>query len=110
MFVLGHKTFQYRLRASHFWKFEGLPKPEDIKARSMLRHLVISEKDFLVWNRLDEVPWWRYDTVGRYSLEYLLKGMHLREAIETATVGIEGPLSLLSTLEKNVFFKRKDSS
>ena len=51
IFVLGHETFKYRLRAFPFSKLDELPKPEDIKARSILRHLVISEKDFLVWNR-----------------------------------------------------------
>ena len=110
MFVLGHKTFQYRLRASHFWKFEGLPKPEDIKARSMLRHLVISEKDFLVWNCFGEVPSSSYPlpfTLGGDWLECLLEGMHLREAIAAVAgsrLGIVEPPSLLSTLEKNVFF------
>ena len=79
----------------------------DIEARSMLRHLVISEKDFLVWNvfasvsRLYEPFFFSIDWLGR-----LLMGMHLREAIAAVTGGNEQPLSLLSTLEKNVFFKR----
>ena len=105
IFVLGHEQYEYRSRAFHFWKLEGLLKPEDIRARSILRHLVISEKDFLVWNRFDEVPWF----LGRYWVENLLRGMHLREVIAAATRRTEEPLSLLSTLEKNVFFERNDS-
>ena len=80
--------------------------PVDIEARSMLRHLVISEKDFLVWNRFDEVRSFR-SHIG--WLEYLSRGLHLRDAIEVATGGHEEPLSLLSTLEKKVFLKRNDS-
>lgn len=97
IFVLGH--------AFHFWKFEGLLKPEAIKARSILRHLVIFEKDFLVWNRFDEVPWFP----GSYWVKYLLRGMHLREVIAAVTSLTEEPLLLLSTLEKDVFFERNDS-
>ena len=105
IFVVGPETCEYRLRT--FRKFEGLPKPEDTEARSMLRHLVISEKDFLVWNRFDEVPSFRSVIYGRYWLQGLSMGMHLMKAIEFAEreVGNEKPLSLLSTLEKNVFFK-----
>ena len=103
IFVLGPETCEYRLRA--FLKFEGLPKPEDTEARSILRHLDISEKDFLVWNRFDEVPSFRSDICGHLWLEYVSRGVHLRDAIEVATGGNKEPLSLLSTLEKNVFFK-----
>ena len=96
------------------WK-NTVPSPEDIEARSMLRHLVISEKDFLVWNRFGGEPsliYRRSDILGYGWLERLLIGMHLREAIEADAssrfIGIVEPLSLLSTLEKNVFFERND--
>ena len=103
IFVLGPETREYRLRA--FRKFKGLPKPEDTEARSILRHLDISEKDFLVWNRFDEVPSFPFDIRGHRWLECVSRGLHLRDAIEVATGGNKEPLSLLSTLERNVFFK-----
>ena len=79
----------------------------DIEARSMLRHLVISEKDFLVWNVVASVS--RFHESFFFGIDWLSRlemGMHLREAIAAVTGGNEQPLSLLSTLEKNVFFKR----
>ena len=97
IFVLEPK---YRSGAVSSLKYEA-----DIEARSMLRHLVISEKDFLVWN-LALVP--RFPMlflVGDEWLRCLLMGMHLRKAIAAVTGGNEEPLSLLSTLEKNVFFE-----
>ena len=106
IFVLGpDETSEYRLRA--FRKFKGLLKPEDTEARSILQHLDISEKDFLVWNRFGEVriPSFRYDIRDFNWLEKLLWGMHLREAIEDTTLENGEPLSLLSTLEKKVFFE-----
>ena len=100
IFVLEPK---YQSRAFSLLKYE----PE-IEARSMLQHLVISEKDFLVWNVFAAVsPYYMpflFD--DDYWLEGLLMGMHLRQAIAAVTGGNEEPLSLLSTLEKNVFFKR----
>ena len=79
----------------------------DIEARSMLRHLVISEKDFLVWNVFASVSrFYESFFLGIDWLGHLLMRMHLREAIAAVTGGNEQPLSLLSTLEKNVFFKR----
>ena len=99
IFVLEPK---YRSRAVSLLEYEA-----DIEARSMLRHLVISEKDFLVWNLFAPVPRFHVPFVfGADWLERLLMGMHLREAIADVTGGNEQPLSLLSTLEKNVFFKR----
>ena len=90
-----------------YQSFSVLEYEPDIKARSMLQHLVISEKDFLVWNLFAEAPRF-YETFLFVDdwLERLLMGMHLREAIAAVTGGNEEPLSLLSTLEKNVFFKR----
>lgn len=99
IFVLKPK---YQSRAFSLLKYEP-----DIEARSMLRHLVISEKDFLVWNLFAALP--PYDMSFLFGDDWLgglLRGMHLREAIATVTGGNEQPLSLLSTLEKNVFFKR----
>ena len=90
-----------------YQSFSVLEYEPDIEARSMLQHLVISEKDFLVWNLSAAVP--RYYMSFLFVddwLERLLMGMHLREAIAAVTGGNEQPLSLLSTLEKNVFFKR----
>ena len=87
--------------------FSVLEYEPDIEARSMLQHLVISEKDFLVWNLFAEAP--RFYEPFLFVddwLEHLLMGMHLREAIAAVTGGNDQPLSLLSTLEKNVFFKR----
>ena len=87
--------------------FSVLDYEPDIEARSMLQHLVISEKDFLVWNLSAAGPsYYMPFLVGDYWLDCLSMGMHLREAIAAGTGGIEQPLSLLSTLEKNVFFKR----
>ena len=100
IFVLEPK---YQSRAFSLLKYE----PE-IEARSMLQHLVISEKDFLVWNVFAAVsPYYMpflFD--DDYWLKGLLMGMHLRQAIAAVTGVNEEPLSLLSTLEKNVFFKR----
>ncbi|CAH3162593.1 unnamed protein product [Porites evermanni] len=99
IFVLEPK---YQSRAFSLLKYE-----RDIEARSMLRHLVISEKDFLVWNHFAAVPpYYMSFLIGNDWLEGLSMGMHLREAIAAVTGGNEQPLSLLSTLEKNVFFKR----
>jgi len=80
----------------------------------MLQHLVISEKDFVVWNRFGEVPSSHHYMYMRSTfrpdwLMGLSSGMHLRRAIEVATDGNEEPLSLLSTLEKDVFFEQNDS-
>ena len=99
IFVLEPK---YQSRGFSLLKYEP-----DIEARSMLRHLVISEKDFLVWNLFAELPPYYVSFLFCDDwLEGLLMGMHLRQAIAAVTGGNEEPLSLLSTLEKNVFFKR----
>ena len=106
LFVLEPKKFKYPSRAFSLLEYE-----RDIEARSMLQHLVIPEKDFLVWNRFHDVPsrFSMSDIFDYNWLECLLSGMHLREAIaDTSFVTVE-PSSLLSTLEKNVFFKRNDS-
>ena len=115
IFVLIPKKFKYKppVRRGMFGyvtqSAQFLP-PVDIDARSMLRHLVISEKDFLVWNRFGEVPSSSYRlpfTLGSDWLVCLLEGMHLTEAIAEVAgsrLGIVEPPSLLSTLEKNVFF------
>ena len=111
IFVFGPtETREYPLRA--FREFKGLLKPEDTEARSILQHLDISEKDFLVWNRFGEVriPSFRYDFRNRSWLKGLLMGMHLRKAIEVTALENEKPLPLLSTLEKKVLFKRNYSS
>ena len=93
---------EYRSRAVSLLEYEA-----DIEARSMLRHLVISEKDFLVWNLFASVSRFHVPLLfGDDWLGSLLMGMNLREAIAAVTGGNEQPLSLLSTLEKNVFFKR----
>ena len=112
IFVLIPKKFEYRSWLfAHFWPDEPFQPPVGIEARSILRHLVISEKDFLVWNRFGEVPSFHYFAsnipflFGRDWLEFLSSGMHLREVIAAVTGGNEEPLSLLSTLEKNVFFE-----
>ena len=115
IFVLIPKKFKYKppVRRGMFGyvtqSAQFLP-PVDIEARSMLRHLVISEKDFLVWNCFGEVPSSSYPLPFTFAsdwLECLLEGMHLREAIAAVAgsrLGIVEPPSLLSTLEKNVFF------
>ena len=113
IFVLIPKKFEYQSPVFRgLLGYTQLLSPEDIEARSMLRHLVISEKDFLVWNRFGQELSLHHNLYGFIFgtdwLEYLSRGIHLREAIVAAT-GIEDPLSLLSTLEKNVFFKRNDS-
>ena len=92
----------YQLRAFSLLKYEP-----DIETRSMLQHLVISEKDFLVWNLPAAVPrHYMPFFVSDDWLRCLFMGMHLRKAIAAVTGGNEQSLSLLSTLEKNVFFKR----
>ena len=102
LFVLIPKKFEYQ-------------SPVDIEARSMLQHLVISEKDFLVWNRFGELPSSRYYksyTLGCDWPECLFRGMDLRKAIASVAsyrLSIVEPSSLLSTLEKKVFFEQKDS-
>ena len=115
IFVLIPKKFEYQSPVFRgLLGYTQLLSPEDIEARSMLRHLVISEKDFLVWNRFGQEGSFHHHLYGSIFgtdwLKYLSRGMHLTEAIATATVGIIEPSSLLSTLEKNVFFKRNDSS
>ena len=89
-----------------YQSFSVLEYEPGIEARSMLQHLVISEKDFLVWNLFAEAPrfYKRFLFVDDW-VKYLLEGIHLREAIADVTGGNEQPLSLLSTLEKNVFFE-----
>ena len=103
--------FEYLSHAFLSWKY-NVPTAEDIEARSMLRHLVISEKDFLVWNCFGEIPSssyrMSYTRLRRDWLGCLLEGMHLREAIAavaSSRLGIVEPSSLLSTLQKNVFFE-----
>ena len=103
--------FEYLSHAFLSWKY-NVPTAEDIEASSMLRHLVISEKDFLVWNCFGEIPSssyrMSYTRLRRDWLGCLLEGMHLREAIAavaSSRLGIVEPSSLLSTLEKNVFFE-----
>ena len=116
IFVLIPKKSEYQSPVFLSWfGYTQILPPVNIEARSMLQHLDISEKDFLVWNRFGQKPSSHHllygYIIGTDWLEYLSRGMHLTEAIETATVaGIEEPLSLLTTLEKNVFFKRNDSS
>ena len=110
IFVLIPKKFEYQSPVfRRLLGYTQLLPPEDIEARSMLRHLVISEKDFLVWNRFGQEPSSHHLShgfmFGTDWLEYLSSGIHLRKAIAAAT-GIDDPLSLLSTLQKNVFFKR----
>ena len=108
IFVLGHKKSKYQIELPPLRGFKRLPTSEDIKASSKLRHLVIPEKDFLVWNRFDDVSSSRYDFFhGHVWVECLSKGMHLRDAIATdmSKSTNEDPLLLFSTLEKNVFFK-----
>ncbi|KAM7444504.1 Caspase-7 [Porites harrisoni] len=120
IFVLIPKKFKHKppVRRGMFGyvtQSAQFPPPEDVEARSMLRHLVISEKDFLVWNCFGEVPSSSYRSsyiLGCDWLECLLEGMHLREAIAAVAdsrLGIVERSSLLSTLEKKVFFERKDS-
>ena len=106
IFVLEPKKFQYQSRAFSLLEYEP-----DIEARSMLQHLVIPEKDFLVWNRCHDVPspFYMSDILDYDWLECLLSGMHLREAIAVTSFGTVEPPSLISSLEKNVFFKRNYS-
>ena len=104
IFVLIPKKFEYRSRV-----FTPLWGYKQFGAKRILRNLVISEKDFLVWNRFGEVPsspsyGHNVHMFGRDWLDCLSSGMHLREAIAAATVGTVEPPSLLSTLETNVFF------
>ena len=115
--LIPTKKFEYQspvFRRLFGYVTQFLP-PEEIEARNMLRHLVISEKDFLVWNCFGEVSSTSYRSsyiLGCVWLECLLEGMHLREAIAAVAgsrLGIVEPSSLLSTLEKKVFFERNDS-
>lgn len=114
IFVLIPKKYQSPAFPGLLGYTQFLP-PVDIEARSMLRHLVISEKDFLVWNHFGKVPSSRYYksyTLGCDWLECLFRGMDLREAIASVAsdgLGIAEPSSLLSTLEKKVFFEQKGS-
>ena len=102
IFVLRPK---YRSRAFSLLEYEP-----DIEARSMLQHLVISEKDFLVWDIFAGEPLYYMSYIfGGDWLECLSRGMHLRQVIAVTTLENEEPLSLLSTLEKNVRFGRKYS-
>lgn len=81
-------------------------RPEDIiKAKRMLRNLVISEKDFLVWNLFDKLH-----GVAESWPELLFREMPLGDVIKRIRPPItreKGPISLVSTLTKDVFFKRK---
>ena len=75
------------------------------KAKRMLRNLVISEKDFLVWNLFDEPH-----GVAESWPELLFNEMPLGDVIKHISSPItreKGPISLVSTLKKDVFFKRK---
>ena len=76
----------------------------------MLQHLVISEKDFLVWDLFAVEPrYYMSHIFGGDWLKFLSRGMHLRKVIAVTTFEIGEPLSLLSTLEKNVLFGRNYS-
>ena len=113
IFVLIPKKFKYQSTSiRNRLGYQQFLPPVGIEARCMLRHLVISEKDFLVWNRFGQEPSSHHHLYGFIFdtdwLEHLSRGIHLRKAIVAAT-GIEDSLSLLSTLEKNVFFKRKET-
>ena len=107
IFVLIPKKSEYQIKRPPLRQFKRPPTSEDIKASSILRHLVISEKDFLVWNRFDDVSSSEYHFLGHEWLTRLSNGMHLRDAIATdmSKSTNEEPLLLFSTLEKDVFFK-----
>ena len=107
IFVLIPKKSEYQIKLPPLRQFKRPPTSEDIKASSILRHLVISEKDFLVWNRFDDVSSSEYHFLGHEWLTRLSKGMDLRDAIATdmSKSTNEEPLLLFSTLEKDVFFK-----
>ena len=106
IFVLGVSNLEYKLTL-RMQETKGLPK--DSKVSGLLRHLLISEKDFLVYNRFDEKAFERKRVHFTKSgwLQNISRGLHLMDAIEVAKSEQRQPLSLVSTLTKNVYFKRK---
>ena len=110
IFVLRHKNSKYQIKLPPLRGFKRPPTSEDIKASSILRHLVIREKDFLVWNRFDDVSSSRYDFFhGHKWLECLSRRMSLRDAIAADMLESTNEDPLFSTLEMNVFFDRNFS-
>ena len=99
IFVLGFSYFQSR-------EFKDLRLKDIIKAKPMLGNLVICEEDFLVWNLFDDEP----PSVSESWPELLFRPMSLGNVITRTSFTItreKGPISLVSTLTKDVFFKRK---
>ena len=75
--------------------------------KRQLQNLDISEKDFLVWNLLDRP---HHGGIVKDWPELLSLGMPLRDVIERTSLTItreKVPISLVSTLTKNVYFKSK---
>lgn len=103
IFVLGVSNFPF---PSYFRRqeFIDLRLKGRIKAKGILQNLVISEKDFLVWNLFDEPRW-----VAEGWPELLSRGMPLGDGIECISSTIKGDKvpSLVSTLTKNVSFELK---
>ena len=98
IFVLGFSYFRTQ-------EFKVLGPGDSTKAKRMLRNLVISEKDFLVWN-LFGGP---HGVVKSWP-ELLFNEMSLGDVIKVISFPItreKGPISLVSTLKKDVFFERK---
>ena len=106
IFVLRHKNSNYQIQLPPLRGSDRPPTSEDIKASSILRHLVIPEKDFLVWDRFDDVSSSRYDFLhGHKWLNCLSKGMGLQDAIAADMLESTNEDPLFSTLEKNVCFQ-----
>ena len=98
IFVLGFSYFRTQ-------EFKVLGPGDSTKAKRMLRNLVISEKDFLVWNLFGEP----HGVVKSWP-ELLFNEMSLGDVIKHISSPItreKGPISLVSTLKEDVFFKRK---
>ena len=97
IFVLGFPNFRTQ-------EFKVLGPGDITKAKLMLRNLVISEKDFLVWNLFDDP----HEVAVNWPM--FLIDMPLRDVIEYISSPItreKGPISLVSTLKKDVFFEPK---
>ena len=97
IFVLGFSNFRPQ-------EFKVLGQGDFTKAKLMLRNLVISEKDFLVWNLFDE-PHEFAESWPRLLIDKPLR--YVIKRISSPITREKGPISLVSTLKKDVFFGPK---
>ena len=103
IFVLGVSNFEFEFYFEMRDESKGVRK--DGKASRILQHLVISEKDFLVWSRFDEPYEFVWNWSELISFEEPLE--NLIKSISSTKTREREPISFVSTLTNDVYFKRK---